>query len=80
MWSDGVQGTVAWRSRSTPIAIGWVRIVLRLGLWFGAMLFFFIAGYSLHFECAHLGAYRVPPGAGPLIPSQYESGGAERCG
>jgi hypothetical protein len=34
------------------------------------MIFFFIAGLLLHLECVPLGAYRIPPGAGLLIPSR----------
>src|ERR1700720_352595 len=39
-------------------------------LWDGAILFH--GRFPLHFECASLGAYRIPLEAGPLIPSRVE--------
>src|SRR6266849_4437639 len=54
-----------------PIVIGpSFRAVARFGLCC-TVLFFFMAGLLLHFECASLGAYRIPLVAGPLIPSRY---------
>src|SRR5713101_6623290 len=53
-----------------PIVIGpSFRAVARFGLCC-TVLFFFMAGLLLHFECASLGAYRIPLVAGPLIPSR----------
>jgi hypothetical protein len=52
-----------------PIVVGWwLAFRASLGLC-RVMIFFFIAGLLLHLECVPLGAYRIPPGAGLLIPS-----------